>query len=92
MAFHLGNGWYFERVNTIEENLKAETYGAVCIYHMQSSVSLDGELEEEPDVFLEIDPASWISIIASMSVEGETGYTFSLAKAFHNAGVVYERS
>ena len=72
MAFHWKDGWYFERI--IEPKLRK--YGWVRVFHLP-------EPDAAPDVSIEIEPNSWASIIASVSREGETAYTFGLAGAFH---------
>ena len=72
MAFHWEEGWYFERIT--EPN--PEKYGWVRVYHIP-----DGS--DVADVDIEIEPNSWASIVASVSPEGETGFTFGLAKALH---------
>lgn len=74
-AFHWKDGWYFQRIT--EPN--PEKYGWVRIYHLppgDPSTAI-------ADVDIDIEPHSWASIIASVCPEGETGYTFGLAKALH---------
>lgn len=45
---------------------------------MMAAAFMDGR-----EVEIEIPPNSWASIVASVSPEGETGFTFGLAKALH---------
>ena len=72
MAFHWKDGWHFERIT--EPN--PERYGWVRVYHIPDGSGV-------ADVDIEIEPNSWASIVASVSPEGETGFTFGLAKALH---------
>ena len=74
MAFHWEDGWYFERL--IADNEKVKWLGTVHVYHIPRG-------REAPDVDIQIDAHSWCSIIAAVSAEGETAYTWPLAKAFH---------
>lgn len=67
--FHYTDGWYFER---LEE-------GTVRIYHNNKGAF--GATEE--DQVLDIDPASWASIVASVSKLGETSETYQRAIAYH---------
>lgn len=73
--FHWKDGWYFERIT--EPN--PQRYGWVRITHIPQIQDADGI----PDVEIEIPPNSWASIVASVSPDGETGFTFGLAKALH---------
>ncbi len=65
--YHVKEGLKFERI--VEPN--PDKFGWVHIVH------------EESGLDIEIEPHSWASIVASVSPEGETGYTFGLAKAIH---------
>lgn len=69
-AFHWKDGWYFERI----ADPYPGKYGWVHIYH-----AINGVI----DIEIEIDPTSWASIIASVCPEGETAYTFGVARALH---------
>lgn len=71
-AVHWRDGWYFER--TIVPN--PEKFGWVRIFHIPQG-------ETVADVDIEIEPNSWASIVASVCPEGETGFTFGLARALH---------
>jgi len=67
-GFHYKNGWFFERLTD------PTNFGSVKIYHVT---------KDHVDSEIIIDPHSWASIIASVSSQSETGYTYTLAKAFH---------
>ena len=71
-GYHWQDGWYFERIT----DPNPERFGWVRIRHIP-------KVEEAPDVDIEIEPGSWASIVASVSVMGEIGHTFELAKALH---------
>jgi hypothetical protein len=73
MAFHWKEGWYFERIT----DPNPEYYGWVRIYHHPAAG------QDSVGVSLLIEPHSWASIVASVCPEGETSYTFGLAKAIH---------
>lgn len=74
MAFHWKHGWYFERLNEKEHN---RPDGTVKIFH-------SGEAGVSPgNISLYIDPASWASIVASVTASGDNAETFSLAEKLH---------
>lgn len=76
MAFHWKDGWYFER---IEQDDRHPKDGTVRIYHIEP-----GTRPEIADVDIEIDPASWASIVASVTPKGENTYTFRMAETLHD--------
>ena len=69
MAFHWKDRWHFERIGS-----------SVHIYH---EVGGQGTDPIGHDVDIEIDSDSWASIVASVSVEGDTALTFRIVKALH---------
>ena len=73
MAFHWKDGWYFERI----KKLNSEKDGSVRIYRFEPGCLM-------ADVDIEIDPDSWASIVASVCSEGETKFTFEIAKTMHS--------
>ena len=72
MAFHWKDNWYFERLDD----------GSVRIYHEENYIDRDTGIKEY-DVCIDIDPDSWASIMASVSVRGDTAEAFQEAKEFH---------
>lgn len=73
--FHWKDGWFFDRV-AIGSDL-----GVVHIVKRETAHP------DSPIVVEAFVPAAeWASIMASVSVEGETSYTWPLAVAFHNGG------
>lgn len=69
------DNWFFERRED----------GSVRIYHED----LEADQEEdfvEYDVCLDIDPAAWASIIASVSSRGAGADNFQIAQSFHMGG------
>ena len=75
MAFHLKNDWFFERF---------DGDGTVRIYH----VEFRGEEGfEEYDVCLDIDAASWASIVASVSKLGDIAEVYQKAIALHQGDI-----
>jgi len=77
MAFHLRDNWFFER--------RTED-GDVRIYHEDLEADQDDGFVEY-DVCLDIDPASWASIVASVSKLGETAETYQHAIATHQGDI-----
>lgn len=73
MAFHWKDGWYFERL---------DAKGTVRIYH-EELVKPSQEEHPEYDVVIDIDPASWASIVASVTPQGDNADTFHRAENFH---------
>jgi len=71
MAFHWKNNWYFERLYD----------GSVRIYHEDPATK-----GEEGDVCIDIDPDSWVSIMASVSAQGDTAESFQEARNLHYKG------
>lgn len=83
MAFHYKDGWYFERLN---ERKHQKPDGTVRIYHMEGTTQGGQYIESRQqiaDVDIEIDPDSWASIAASVSLQGENADTFQRALKFH---------
>lgn len=77
MAFHYKDNWFFERLT--ED-------GDVRIYHEDESTREEGAFIEY--VFcIDIDPASWASIVASVSKLGETGESYRHAIAAHQGDI-----
>lgn len=74
MAFHLKDGWYFQRL---------EPEGKVRIYHEEGVKQAESKFSAY-DVCLEIDADSWASIIASVSARGDTAEAFQEAKRLHS--------
>ncbi|MEE9569300.1 MAG: hypothetical protein V3W37_07940 [Candidatus Binatia bacterium] len=79
MAFHWKDGWYFTRIT----DPNPEQYGWVHIYHIPQDQPMSMDGGHVRDVDIEIDRDSWASIVASVSHENETGFTFGLARALH---------
>lgn len=77
MAFHLKDNWFSER---LDED------GTVRIYHED----LEADQEEnhvEYDVCLDIDAASWASIVASVSKLGDVAEVYQKAIALHQGDI-----
>ena len=72
MAFHFKDRWFFERL---------DTEGTVRIYHETGGLQRDDPIGR--DVQFDIDPASWASIVASVSLSGDNAVTFPLAEKLH---------
>ena len=73
MAFHYKDNWFFERLNS---------EGDVRIYREEkesdSETSFPGY-----EFCIDIDAASWASIVASVSKLGETSETYHKIIAYH---------
>ena len=76
--FHVKNGLFFERIDAskLDKDHAAEFYGGVRIL-----VTKDGK-EGSPVVFEQMLTAeAWASVVASMTVLGESGATFRMMVA-----------
>lgn len=70
--FHQNGGLFFERVK-----------GTGAVHVIKRTEAKD----DAPIVFEATIPADeWASIVAAVSINGETNQTFAIARAFHNAG------
>ena len=78
--FHWRDGITFKRIGGIEPEPEFGTV-RLRIYRDTKCESSDGFRE------LLINPWEWCSITASVSIHGETGFTYEIAKALH--GVNY---
>jgi hypothetical protein len=84
MSFHWSDGWFFERVarpEPTEENIGKVDLGVVHIYKRETA-NADSRVVVEAY----IPAAEWASIVASVSVQGETAHTWPQAVAFHMGG------
>lgn len=74
--FHWRDGWFFGRTPD----------GSVLFEHRVYGTEKNelGELMYTIDVKENVPSDSWCSIIASVSVNGETAETFQTARKFHN--------
>ena len=79
--FHWKDGWFFERTATVTEPSETADLGVVHILKRTNS-------HRDSPILVEafIPAAEWASIIASVSVQGETSHTWPLAVAFHMGG------
>lgn len=73
MAFHWKDNWYFERL---------DDEGTVRLYHEDLEADQEDGIVEY-DVCLDIDAASWASIVASVSKLGDTAEVFQKVIALH---------
>ncbi len=71
--FHFKDGWFFSRLPN----------GSVRI-EKRISAKMESPIEES----VEIDPDSWVSIVASVSIKGETPSARLLARDLHEYGSV----
>lgn len=74
--FHWKDGWFFWRQPDGSVSFEHRVYG--------SEKNELGELMYTIDAKDNIPPDSWCSIIASVSINGETSETFQSARKFHN--------
>jgi len=78
MAFHFKDNWFFERFTPD---------GDVRILHGENLQWIDGELNGEFDTEINIDVASWASIVASVSKLGETAGSYQRVIATHQGDI-----
>lgn len=73
-GFHWRGGLYFRR----------DRDGSVILSDWRPFLTEDGEKKWTGHDIAVIDPDSWASIVASVSLAGETGARFEHVRAFHN--------
>jgi len=92
--FHWKDGWFFERVaraTTIRYGTHipgaADTAQGMDDLGVVHILKRETAHADSPIVFEAFIPApEWASIVASVSVQGETSHTWPLAVAFHMGG------
>lgn len=76
--FHWSDGITFKRMGGLSSDRPDLEWGTVRVRFYK-----DGGKSDEIERELIIPPYQWLSIVTSVSFQGETGFTFQVQKAMH---------